>query len=214
MSDELIKLQRSDRVLAITINRPEKANSLTPEMLALLQHAFRDASKDNDLRAVVITGAGGRVFSAGADLTTLHEEQGGPDLWAETPKALRNIPVLTIAAINGPCMGGGLSLALSCDIRIAVPEAKFAYPVLKNNVLPGQHDVDKLSNLIGHGRASTILLGGKKVTAEEAEDWGLVDCLATRETLHEFIQQLSAAAIASDGDHLKTLKSMLNGEVL
>ena len=213
MSDELILQECNGSTLTITINRPEKANSLTPEMLLLLRNAFEEAAREEELRAVIITSSGGRVFCAGADLTTLHDEQNGPDLWAETPTALRNIPVLTIAAINGPCMGGGLSIALSCDIRIAVPEAKFAYPVLKNNVLPAQYDVDKLSNLIGHGRASNILLGGETIDSEEAETWGLVDRLTTRERLLETVQNLSTTAIASEVGHLRKLKTMLKGNL-
>lgn len=211
MNNPLILTQLDGGLLTVTINRPGKANSLTTEMLVMLRDVFRSAAQDDDLRALVITGAGDRVFCAGADLNTLYDEQDGPDPWDEMAKALHSLPILTIAAINGPCMGGGLTLALGCDIRISVPEARFAYPVLKNNVLPGQYDVDKLQALIGPGRNATVLLGGDVVGAEDANAWGLVDRLTPRDALMDACRDLCATALSADGAHLKILKSMLTG---
>ncbi|KIC09107.1 hypothetical protein RA19_17020 [Leisingera sp. ANG-M1] len=207
----MILTRREDACLTVTINRPDKANSLTTEMLRALRDIFRTAASDDDLRAVVITGAGERVFCAGADLNTLYDAQFGPDPWDEMAAALRAVPVLTVAAINGPCIGGGLTLALGCDIRVCVPEARFSYPVLKNNVLPGQYDVDKLKALTGPGCSAAILLGGDTVSAEDAAAWGLADRLAPREALEDTCRSLCATALAADGAHLKTLKSMLRG---
>lgn len=211
MRDDLIRTHRYGGLLSVIINRPEKANSLTSDMLLGLRDVFRDAASDADLRAVIITGAGGRVFCAGADLNTLYDEVAGPDPWDEMATALRAIPVLTVAAINGPCMGGGLTLALGCDVRICASGARFAYPVLRNNVLPAQYDVDRLQALTGPGRAAAILLGGATVSAEEAAAWGLVDRLVPGETLEETCRDLCATAMAAEGAHLKTLKSMLSG---
>ena len=208
MSNDLIVRQRDGARLTILINRPEKANSLTPDMLVLLRDAFRDAADDDGLGTVVITGAGDRVFCAGADLNTLYDDQDNPDLWAEMAEALRNIPVLTIAAINGHCMGGGLTLALGCDIRLAVRGASFSYPVLKNNVLPGQYDVDSLRELIGPGRAATILLGGDVVSSADAVTWGLADRLTPRDALEDACRVLYSTAAASDGVHFKKLTSL------
>ena len=203
--------QRDGACLTIAINRPEKANALTTDMLNALRDAFREAADNANLRAVILTGAGERVFCAGADLNALNDQQGDPDPWTEMADALAGIPVLTIAAINGPCMGGGLTLALGCDVRIGVPEARFAYPVLKNNVLPGQYDVDGLHDLIGPGRSSAMLLGGDVVTSADAVTWGLVDRLTSRDNLQQTCSDLCATALASDGTHLKALKSMLKG---
>ncbi|MDA9008797.1 enoyl-CoA hydratase/isomerase family protein [Alphaproteobacteria bacterium] len=211
MSNDLILMQREGACLTVLINRRDKANSLTPDMLVQLREAFEDAKGDESLRAVIITGAGGRVFCAGADLDTLYDESNGEDLWAEMSEALCSIPILTIAAINGPCMGGGLTLALGCDIRVGVPEARFSYPVLKNNVLPGQYDVNRLRDLIGPGRSAVILLGGSAVSSEDALAWGLVDRLTTRDALEETCRDFCAIAAQSNASHLKTLKSMLKG---
>ncbi|MFT5114570.1 MAG: enoyl-CoA hydratase/carnithine racemase [Parasphingorhabdus sp.] len=203
--------QRDGAHLTVIINRSEKANSLTTEMLLILRDIFRKALDDDSLRSMMITGSGGRVFCAGADLNTLHDQQGGADPWQEMSDALRSIPILTIAAINGPCIGGGLTLALGCDIRIGVFEAHFAYPVLKNNVQPGQYDVDRLQALIGPGRSAAMLLGGEVVSATDAVAWGLVDRLTPRDNLQETCRSLSETALAADAAHLKKLKSMLKG---
>ncbi|MCP9483294.1 enoyl-CoA hydratase/isomerase family protein [Shimia sp. CNT1-13L.2] len=208
---DLIQTTREGALLIVTINRPDKANSLTTEMLVVLRDVFRGAAEDANLRAVLITGTGGRVFCAGADLNSLHDKQDGPDPWDEMARALHAVPMLTIAAINGPCMGGGLTLALGCDIRVCVPEARFSYPVLKNNVLPGRYDVDRLQALIGAGRSATILLGGDSVMADEAIAWGLADRMVDRGALEQTCRDLSATACAADRTHLKTLKSMLRG---
>lgn len=209
--DSLILSRREGACLTVTINRPDKANSLTIEMLVAMRDIFRAAADDDELAAIILTGAGERVFCAGADLNTLYNKHDGPDPWDEMAAALRGVPVLTVAAINGPCIGGGLTLALGCDTRICVPEARFSYPVLKNNVLPGQYDVDKLHALTGPGRSALILLGGDTVSAEDAVSWGLVDRLVLRGTLQDACHSLCAAAQAADRGHLKRLKSMLKG---
>jgi len=208
---DLIQTVREGALLTVTINRADKANALTTEMLVALRDIFRAGKQDDTLRPVLITGAGGRVFCAGADLNTLFDEADGFDHWDEMARALNAVPVPTIAAINGPCMGGGLTLALGCDMRLAVPEARFSYPVLKNNVLPGQYDVDRLRALIGQGRSAAILLGGEVVGAEEAAAWGLVDRLVPNGDLISACHRLCATALVADGAHLKTLKSMLGG---
>lgn len=209
MTQELIQTHREDRLLTVTLNRPEKANSLTPEMLITLRDIFRATHDDEGIHALIITGAGERVFCAGADLNTLYDPIDGPDPWQQMAQALHDVPVLTLAAINGPCMGGGLTLALGCDMRIGVPEARFSYPVLKNNVLPGQYDVDRLKALVGTGHTASILLGGSVVNADQAADWGLLDQVVAKDELHATAQALCATALLAERSHLAALKSML-----
>ena len=209
MAESLIRTTITDGVLTVTINRSEKANSLTPDMLIQLRDLFGGVVKDHTVRTVIITGAGDRVFCGGADLNTLHDDQPGSDLWLDMTQALRNVSVPTVSAINGPCIGGGLTLALACDMRFSVPEARFFYPVLKNNILPGQYDVDRLHSLIGPGRTSMLLLSGVEVSSEEALSWGLVDRLVNRESLIESCHAFSEVPSISDSEHLKAIKSML-----
>ena len=209
MTNSLIETHQNGATLHVTINRPEKANALTRQMLLDLRDVFSAAAKDRDLRAVVVSGAGGRVFCAGADLSSLSDDDDGPDPWAVMAEALNAIPVLTIAAINGPCMGGGLTLALDCDVRSGVPAARFSYPVLKNNVVPGQYDIDRLAALIGPGRAAAILLGGTTVQADEAVAWGLIDRLVEADALQRVCAEVARPAASASYEHLAALKSML-----
>lgn len=212
MSSDLITHEFEDGVLTVTINRPAKANSLTHEMLRELASIFEAATTDEPLRALLITGAGDRVFCGGADLSSLYDDPGdGENPWELMSKSLLAIPVPTIAAINGPCIGGGMTLALGCDMRICVPDARFSYPVLKNNILPDQSDVDRMNDLIGTGRTSMILLGGDSVEAREACEWGLVDRVVERRNLAHVVQSLTEIAKDADQEHLQAMKTLIRG---
>lgn len=162
MPSEQIVCAKNGPLWTLRLNRADKANTLSIGMLEALRSHFTAAARDPDLRVLMITGAGDRVFCAGADLAELKR---GPDseqdrLWDEVSESLNDLPRLTIARINGHCIGGGLTLALGCDIRISVAQASFAYPVLKNGVLPGAVDAARLRGLVGGGRTSALLLGG------------------------------------------------------
>ena len=197
LSDQ-IRTEREDALLRVIIERPEKANALTHAMLRRLTVVFRDAGEDDALRVLTLQGAGGRVFSGGADLSELSTDPQDPGhaLWEGLSDALAGLQVLTIALINGPCIGGGMTLALGCDIRLAAPEALFGYPVLRNGVLPEVRDAARLRALIGSGRTSLILLGGERVAAAKADAWGLVDRIVPRDALARTAAALSEAALA------------------
>ena len=164
-----VKTKRSGALLSITLNRPEKANALSKEMLYRLLDLFREAETDEALRVIILTGAGERVFCGGADLSQLEEMTSDPDekIWEDIAAVLAKVPAFTIAKINGACIGGGLSMALGCDIRVAVNEAVFAYPALKNGVFPSKEDCLRLRELIGPGRMSSILLGASRISASQ-----------------------------------------------
>ena len=213
-TEALVLTEFDAGVMTVTLNRPAKANALNATMLTALAEAFEQAARNPDLRALLVTAAGDRAFCAGADLSELASltestESEGDDLWTQMAGRLRALPILTIAVMNGTCMGGGLTLALGCDIRVAVPEAWFQYPVLKNNVMPAQYDVNSLVRLVGPGRSSAILLGGDKLSAEEALHWGLVDRLANRSELLATAQGLIEVAVNSDPDHLAAIKTRI-----
>ncbi|MCP5083466.1 MAG: enoyl-CoA hydratase/isomerase family protein [Alphaproteobacteria bacterium] len=209
MPQDLILAERDQAVLKVVLNRPEKANALTREMLQHLTELFNLASEDDELRVLTIEGAGGRVFCGGADLGQFIEtgEAGDDKLWEQLSEALSSVPFLTIAKINGACIGGSLTLALGCDIRLAVPEAVFGYPVLRNGVFPTQQDGRRLEALIGPGRKSLFLLGGCRVEAGEALRWGLVDKVVSAEQLDSAAGELSEAALVSPPGHLEALKA-------
>lgn len=215
MTDELVQTKRHGGLLQITLNRPNKANSLTQVMLHRLHDIFLQAAEDPDLRALTITGAGERVFCGGADLAEVSFDRDDPKeaIWNEMAAALAAVPILTIAMINGACIGGGMTLALGCDVRLCIPKSVFGYPVLQNGILMGPTDAVRLHALIGPGRASLFLLCGQRIDAGEALNWGLVDRVVEPGSLEWATQDLCQLALAADGEHLAALKWQTRGEI-
>lgn len=214
MTDQLINTERNGAHLQVTLNRPEKANALSQVMLHQLHDIFQNAANDRDLRALTITGTGGRVFCGGADLTEVSFDPDDPSqaIWDDMARALAAVPALTIAMINGACIGGGMTLALGCDIRLCVPQSVFGYPVLQNGILLGDIDAARLHALVGPGRASLFLLGAARIPANEALTWGLVDRIIEPDSLEAATNEMCSTALAADRDHLAALKAQCRGE--
>lgn len=166
-------------IWTVTINRPDKANSLTKDMLNELTRIMGEAQ---DAKAVILTGAG-KVFSAGADLDQAKAGLAKDDVWERLSGAVAALPCLSIAALNGTLAGGAFGMALACDLRVAVPTAKFFYPVMKLGFLPQPSDPVRLSALVGPARAKLILMAGQKITCDQALQFGLVDQIAEPENL-------------------------------
>ena len=185
----MITLDRQEGLWKITLNRPEKANALTA---AMLQELAEIAEAAQQARGLIITGAGG-VFSAGGDLDEMTDGLATSALWERLSTAIAAVPGLSIAALNGTLAGGAMGMALACDIRLAVPQAKFFYPVMKRGFLPQPSDPLRMSALIGPARTKLILMGGQKLTAQEALQFGLIERVLQPEDL-----LLNAKNIASD----------------
>ena len=200
----MIDLAKSNGIWTITINRPEKANSLTLEMLTELTLIIESAG---DAKAVIITGAG-KVFSAGADLDQAREGLAVSDIWERLSGAIENLPCLTIAVLNGTLAGGATGMALACDIRIAVPTAKFFYPVMKLGFLPQPSDPKRMTALIGPARTKLILMGGQKITASEALDFGLVERLVEPEELMDHAYDLCHGVMNASPEIAQEIKAM------
>ncbi len=190
----LIEVDKTDGLWLVTLSRPEKANSLTHEMLSDLANIAEDAQQ---ARAFVLTGAG-KVFSAGADLDAARAGLATSDVWERLSGAIAALPCLTIAALNGTLAGGAMGMALACDLRIAVPTAKFFYPVMKLGFLPQPSDPARMAALIGPARTKYILAGGQKITADEALRFGLIDRIVDPERLLETARELTVDARAAD----------------
>ncbi len=201
----MIRCERDDGVWTVIIDRPEKANSLTAKMLRELADIAEAAQ---DARVLVLTGAG-KVFSAGADLDAARAGLATSPDWERLSGALSALPCLTIAALNGTVAGGAMGMVLACDLRVAVSEAKFFYPVMKLGFLPQPSDPARLTALIGPSRAKLILMAGQKIDAETAHGWGLVDRLTTPETLMTDAQTLAADTRAATPDHAAAIKGLL-----
>ncbi|WP_295042357.1 enoyl-CoA hydratase/isomerase family protein [uncultured Paracoccus sp.] len=202
----MIRFVNQDGLATVTIDRPGKANSLTEQMLRDLTAAF-DQAADTGCRAVVLTGAGA-VFSAGADLEQAKAGLATSPEWERLSGRIAALPCLTIAALNGTLAGGAFGMALACDLRIAVPEARFFYPVMRLGFLPQPSDPPRLAGLVGTARARMILMAGARIDAPEALSWGLIDRIAAPETLMDQARALAADALAAAPDHVAAIKAL------
>jgi len=202
----VIGLTRDSGLWTATIARPDRANSLTAEMLETLAGFAEEAAVH--ARVLVLTGEGG-VFSAGADLDEARTGLATSPLWERLSGAIVNAPILTIAALNGTLAGGAFGMALACDLRVAVPGAKFFYPVMKLGFLPQPSDPMRLSALIGPARAKMILMAGQKIEADEALAWGLVDRVVARGALEETVAVLASDALGAEAAHVAAIKKMI-----
>ncbi|GAB3268806.1 enoyl-CoA hydratase-related protein [Sinomonas notoginsengisoli] len=185
----------------ITINRPEVRNALSKTVLAEIGAVLDSWEDDPAVGAIVFTGAGEKAFVAGADISQLAGYDLAYGLAAHMQKLydrIEDYPKPTIAAINGVAMGGGLELAMSCDIRIAADGARMGLPEATLGVLPGAGGTQRLTRLVGTGRAVEMILTSRVLTAAEAERYGLVTAVVHREEL-EATAAATAATILSKG---------------
>jgi enoyl-CoA hydratase len=184
-SGSLVLVERRGRVLLLTLNRPEKLNALSKELLRQLAAALREAESDKGLGCAVLTGAG-RAFSAGADISDMLDR--GVASYADPERlacwrAIETFAKPIIAAVNGYALGGGLELALLCDILIAAEGATFAAPEIKIGSFPGDGGTQRLPRLIGKSFAMQMVLTGEMVDAALAERKGLVSEVVAPERL-------------------------------
>lgn len=200
----MIGQSRDGGLWTITLNRPDKANSLTAAMLRDLVAIAREAGA---ARALILTGAG-TVFSAGADLDEARDGLATSPLWEELSGTIAALPCLTVAALNGTLAGGAHGMALACDLRIAVPAARFFYPVMKLGFLPQPSDPARMAALIGPSRTKLVLMGAQKLTAAEALEIGLIDRIAEPGDLMQTARDLAAAALDADPEIAREIKRM------
>jgi enoyl-CoA hydratase/carnithine racemase len=201
----MINLEISNEGLwVVTINRPDKANSLTGEMLTELAEI---AERAGEARGFILTGTG-KVFSAGADLEAARAGLATSPLWERLSGAIAALPCLTIAALNGTLAGGANGMVLACDIRLAVPSAKFFYPVMKLGYLPQPSDPARMVALIGPARTKMILAAGQMIEAEEACAWGLVDRIVEPGALMESARALLSDALAAKPETARGILEM------
>ena len=189
----MITLDQQGGLWKITLNRPEKANALTA---AMLQELAEIAEAAQQARGLIITGAGG-VFSAGGDLDEMADGLATSEVWERLSTAIAAVPGLSIAALNGTLAGGAMGMALACDIRLAVPKAKFFYPVMKRGFLPQPSDPLRMSALIGPARTKLILMGGQKLSAQEALQFGLIERVLEPEALLPTAENIAADTMAA-----------------
>ena len=197
MTFDMLIIHDIDGVRFVTINRPQALNALNSVVISELRTAISSASVNDDIRAIVLIGAGIKAFVAGADLVEMADmTPRHAEAFSLAVKALVNDirfcmkPV--IAAINGYCFGGGLELALACDIRMASQRASFALPEIKLGILPGGGGIIHLGRLIGHGPARALILTGEPISADRAYELGLISHLVAPSELEGAALDLAA----------------------
>ncbi|MGQ9578040.1 MAG: enoyl-CoA hydratase/isomerase family protein [Candidatus Aminicenantales bacterium] len=173
-------LHKADGIGWVTVNRPDKLNALNGETVEELTLAFESVRDDEEVLAVILTGAGEKAFIAGADISELAglDEPEGRDYarrGQELTLTIENFPKPVIAAINGYALGGGTELAMACHLRIAAETARLGQPEVKLGLIPGFGGTQRLARLVGRGRALEVILSGRMVSAAEALSWGLVN---------------------------------------
>ena len=197
----------------LTINRPHKHNAISLATLEELHQAVRLGAQDDAVSVIAITGAGGRAFASGSDLSEVANRdfrkalepivQGLADQLERTPKP-------TVAAIDGICMGGGLEVALGCDLRIATPHSRFATPEGKLGIIPGGGATARLPRIVGRGWAMEMMLMGEPIDAERALAVGLITRIVEPAELIPEAQRI-AAHIAGFAPFVpRTMKAMVN----
>jgi len=200
MSDDAVLVVEHDRVLTITINRPEKRNAINQAAKAIIRDAIQELETNDELRVGIITGAGTAAFSAGMDLAEakagIANRLGGADGgFAGFVRYPRTKPV--IAAVNGAALGGGFELVLACDMVVAAPNAWFALPEPSRGIIPGGGGAIRLPQQLPKAIANDVLLAGGRLTAEVAERWGVVNRVIKAEELLDAAREIAASICAA-----------------
>ena len=208
MEYQAIILQKKQHIATITLNRPDKLNALSPLMMSELVHAFRKVNQDDETKVLVITGAG-RGFCSGVDLAPQTGNQGSSsstkgkteteieginpsDFPREAPLALSGMKKPVIAAINGVAVGGGCTLTLPCDIRIASETARFSIPLTRLSFTFELGSSYFLSRIIGIGKACELVFTGRMIDAKEAKEIGLVNQVVPADQLTEITYEMAS----------------------
>jgi enoyl-CoA hydratase/carnithine racemase len=175
-----VRVEQRGSVAVWTMDRADRMNALSTATLVALGKLAREAATNDSVRAIVITGAGDKAFCAGADLKERRamsddEVRSMLDLYRAELAPIDRSPKPVVAAINGVALGGGLELALACDLRVAAPGAKLGLPETSIGIIPGAGGTQRLARVVGEARAKEMILLGRRLGAEEALAWGLVN---------------------------------------
>lgn len=196
----LIILNKEQAIATITLNRPQAANALNKHLLEQLKDTFNCLRNDRQVRCIIITGSGEKVFCAGADLKERQELPESEIRHAvsqigQTFSLIETLPQPVIASINGLALGGGMELALACDIRIASTNASFSLPETSLGIIPGAGGTQRLPRLIGIAKAKEFIFTGKRMNAIDAEKLGLITKVVSPLELAEETKQLAQSML-------------------
>ena len=201
----------------VTLNRPDKRNALNCAMWMGLTHLAAQLSQDDRLRVILLAGAGHEAFSAGADIVEMRQSLAEPPKMQAMQQAVldaqvawERIPIPTIAMIRGACTGGGCGLALSCDLRIATPDAFFAIPPAKLGLAYSLADTKRLYDLVGPSRTKEILYTGRRIDATEALRLGMINQIVQADELEPYTLALAAEIAGNAPNSVRAAKSVVS----
>jgi enoyl-CoA hydratase/carnithine racemase len=204
-------------VATITLNRPEKLNAIDPAMLEQLERAIADLERSHDVRVVLLAAAGDRAFCVGADVNAWAALD-PLGMWAQWIREghrvferLARLRQPTIAVLNGYTLGGGLELALACDIRLASENVELGQPEVKLATVPGWAGTQRLPALVGSARAKQMIFSGARIPASTAERWGLVNEVVSRADLMARARALAAEIAANAPIAVQVCKQLIDG---
>ena len=203
-------------IARVTINRPDKRNAITSAMWLELQRIAARIAAEPTLRVVLLAGAGENAFSAGADILEMQQTVADPDRMRVMQQAVldaqaawERLPVPTIALIRGACTGGGCGLALSCDLRLATPDAFLAIPPAKLGLAYSLADTKRLYDLVGPSRTKEILYTGRRINASEALALGLINEIVTADAIESRAATLSREIAANAANSVRSVKAVV-----
>ena len=202
-------------VATLTVNRPDALNALNRDVLNELAHAMHEIRGDATVRVLIITGTGERAFIAGADIAAMSEMSAGEGLvfsrlGHKVMQAIEELPIPVIAAVNGFALGGGLEVAMACDLIVASEKARFGQPEINLGLIPGFGGTQRLPHRIGHVRARELVLTGDMIDAKTAHAWGLVNQVVAPGDLMGAARQLAAKIVKKSGFTVRQAKSALH----
>ena len=210
-----VELERRGRVALLTLNRPEVLNALSMEMIDDLDARLDEIERDGELRAVVITGAGDKAFTAGADIrhmqnATALQARAYAQRGHQVLNRIESFRKPVIAAVNGYALGGGCELALACDIRLSSSDARFGLPEVNIGIMPGWGGTQRLARATSPGFAKELIFTGRQVTADEARQAGLVNHVYPREELLDRALELAELIATKPPWAISTAKEVIN----
>ncbi len=213
MEFKYVMLEKTE-VATLTINRPDALNALNRDVLHELAHALREIRNDPAVRVLIVTGAGERAFIAGADIAAMSEmstTQGleFTRLGHTVMNAFEEMAIPAIAAVNGFALGGGLEVAMACDLIVASEKARFGQPEINLGLIPGFGGTQRLAHRIGHARARELVLTGDMIDAKTAHAFGLVNQVVAPGELMNAARQIAAKIVKKSALTVRQAKSAL-----
>ena len=215
MGFKYIIYEKSEATATIMLNRPEALNAFSKEVVDEVLQALDDIGKDENIRVVILIGAGEKAFSAGADIKAMKgmnalKARELSQMGEKLCNALENLEKPVIAAINGYALGGGLEAAMACDLRIASENARMGQTEINIGLIPGWGGTQRLTRLIGRTKAKELVFTGKMIDAKTAEQLGIVNMVVPadkfKEAVHQFASELAQKAPVA----LKVAKALIN----